>query len=50
MATTYWKGDLARYTGKTETVAGQAFYEVEMLEGHLAGQKKLVANAPKETK
>jgi len=43
---TYFKGDKARYTGKTETVAGKTFHEVEMLEGSEKGKAKLVANAP----
>lgn len=37
---TYWKGDLAYYTGKKEYIHGGLFYEVKLLEGHLKGQSK----------
>ena len=47
MQTTYWNGDLARYTGKTMTLHGGLFYEVELLEGRLKGQTKVTQRAPK---
>lgn len=46
MSTTYWKGDLARYTGKTMMLHGGLFYEIELLEGHLKGQFKVTQRAP----
>ena len=45
-ATTYFKGDKARYTGKSEVLHGGLFYEVVVLEGHRKGEKKWVHNAP----
>ncbi|MBK8583269.1 MAG: hypothetical protein IPL86_16070 [Flavobacteriales bacterium] len=47
MSTTYWRGDLARYTGNTSTAHGVLWYEIEMLEGHLKGQKKVTRDPPK---
>jgi hypothetical protein len=47
MKTTYFYGDLARYTGKTMTIHGGMFYEIEILEGHLKGQLKVTQRAPK---
>jgi len=44
--TFYWKGDLARYTGRTERLYGGTFYEAELLEGHRKGQLILTTNAP----
>ena len=44
---TYFKGDLAEYTGKSEDFYGKAFYEVLMLEGHLKGEMRVVPNPPK---
>lgn len=46
MKTTYFYGDLARYTGKTEVIHGALFYELEILEGHLKGQTKVTQRAP----
>ena len=46
MQTTYWNGDMARYTGKTMTLHGGLFYEIEMLEGHLKGHTKVTQRAP----
>lgn len=46
MQTTYWNGDLARYTGTTMTLHGGLFYEIEILEGHLTGQTKVTQRAP----
>ena len=45
-ATTYFKGDKARYTGKSEVLHGGRFYEVVLVEGHRKGEKKWVHNAP----
>ena len=39
----HFGGDPGRYTGKTDTVGGQKFYEIEMLEGRLKGKRKFVA-------
>ena len=47
MSTTYFNGDLARYTGKTMVLHGGLFYEIELLEGHLIGQTKVTQRAPK---
>jgi len=46
MQTCYFKGDLAKYTGKTETIHGGLFYEIELLEGHLKGQTKWTQREP----
>lgn len=40
--TTVVGGDEARFTGKSQTIAGGTFHEVEMLEGANKGQTKLV--------
>lgn len=45
--TMYWKGDLAEYTRKSETIHGGIFYEILLLEGHLKGQYKWTCRAPK---
>lgn len=45
--TLYWYGDLARYTGETVDAHGGLFYEIELLEGHLKGKKKVTQQAPK---
>jgi len=37
---TYFKGDLAEFTGKIEEQHGGMFEEVELLEGHLKGEKR----------
>lgn len=39
---TYFKGDLAEFTGKTEKLYGGIFQEVVLLEGHLVGKTRLV--------
>lgn len=46
--TIYYKGDLARYTGKTKVMHGGTFYEVEMLNGHMRGALKVTVRAPVE--
>ena len=47
--TRYWKGDLARYTGKTEELYGATFYEIELLEGPRKGCKPLVIDRPEHS-
>jgi len=47
MKTTYFKGDLAEYTGKSEMLYGKMFYEVRLLEGHLTGETRDVSKPPK---
>lgn len=44
---TYFKGDAAEYTGKTDVMGGKTFYEVRMIEGHMTGELKWVTAAPK---
>jgi len=46
MASTYFKGDLAYYTGKTARLHGGLFYEVIMAEGHMKGQIKHIVTPP----
>ncbi len=46
MQTIYWKGDLAKYTGKTFNLHSGLFYEVELMEGHLKGELKVTQRAP----
>jgi len=46
--TTRVNGDLAAYTGKTETIHGAQFFEVELLEGHPKGAKKVTREAPRD--
>jgi hypothetical protein len=48
MNTTYFKGDLAEYTGKKEYLHGAYFYEIKILEGHMKGQLKLIIKEPKD--
>ncbi len=40
--TTYFKGDLAEYTGKKETLHGAEWEEVRLLDGHLKGELRSV--------
>ena len=42
----YVFGDRAAYTGKVVEAYGGTFYEVMMLEGHMAGQLKVVKQPP----
>lgn len=44
---TYWKGDLAIYTGKSQELHGATFYELRLLEGHRKGRNVVTQNAPK---
>lgn len=46
LATTYFNGDKAAYTGQVLQIHGGTFYEVTMLEGIHAGMLKVVTNAP----
>ena len=48
MKTTYFKGDLAEYTGVTMMLHGGLFYEIKLLEGHLKGQTKVTQSAPQQ--
>lgn len=50
MQTTYFKGDLAEYTGKTQEFAGGTIYELKLLEGHLKDQKRWTVRPPQEIK
>jgi hypothetical protein len=45
---TYWKGNKAKYTGNSEVIHNGLFYELELLEGHLKGQKKWTQKQPSE--
>lgn len=47
---TYFKGDAAEFTGKTDVFSGKTFYEVRMIEGHMIGELKWVVTAPKGAK
>lgn len=47
-AKTYFHGDAAEYTGKTEQLHGGTFHEIKILEGHLKGQTKLTQRPPSE--
>ena len=44
--TTYWRGDLAEYTGTTKVVAGGTFHELRLLEGSRKGKTVLTQTAP----
>lgn len=44
--TTYFYGDLAEYTGKSEKLYGGLFYEIRILEGHKQGDLKFTQRAP----
>jgi len=46
-STFFFKGDLAKYTGKTEKLYGQIWLEAEILEGHREGD--LVLTCPVKT-
>ena len=48
-ATTYFHGDEAEYTGKTEFYAGATFYEIVMTEGHRKGETLVTAKPPNTT-
>ena len=39
---TFFYGDIAEFTGRTEDLHGRLFYEIVLLEGHEKGQSKLV--------
>ena len=45
----YFNGDKGKYTGKVDPAKSDKFYplyEIEMLEGHMKGQKKWVRVGP----
>ncbi len=42
----YFHGDKGAYTGKVEHLHGGTFYEIQLVEGHLKGQTKLITQAP----
>lgn len=42
----YYKGDLAKYTGKSEILYGGKFFEIVLLEGYLKGIKRWTARCP----
>ena len=42
----YWKGDKIEYTGKTEYLYGELFYEFVFLEGHKKGQTGVTEKSP----
>ena len=44
--TLYWRGDLATYTGKAMALHGGLFHEIELLEGHLKGERRVTMRAP----
>lgn len=46
-AVTYFKGDMAEYTGKVLQLHGGTFYEVILLEGIHKGASRVVVNAPR---
>jgi hypothetical protein len=47
--TTFIRGDAARHTGRSEMMHGGMFHEVEMLEGHMKGEKKWTQTASTAT-
>jgi hypothetical protein len=42
----YYKGDLARYTGRSEILYGGKFFQFILLEGKDKGQLKLTSRCP----
>lgn len=49
MQVTYFKGDKAKYTGKTSVALGMVWHEIELLEGHRKGEKLVTGIGPNET-
>ncbi len=47
-ATTYFHGDAAEYTGKSDVYYGETFYEIRMTEGHRKGELLSTPAAPGE--
>jgi len=45
-STFFFKGDLAKYTGKTQELYGQTWFEAEIQEGHREGELILTPNPP----
>lgn len=48
MTEIYWRGNKAKYTGKIEKLYGGVFWEIEILDGHMKGQKKFTPRDPNE--
>lgn len=48
MQTTYFKGDLAEYTGNSQLFAGTTIYEIKLLEGHLKDETRWTVRPPQE--
>ncbi len=46
MKTCYFKGDLAKYTGRSVVLHGGLFYEIELIEGHRKGDRVVTQRAP----
>jgi len=46
-STFFFKGDLAKYTGKTQELYGQTWFEAEIQEGHREGE--LILTCPVKT-
>ena len=46
MKKTYFKGDLAEYTGIKRMLYGGLFYEIKILEGRYKGHIKLTLRSP----
>jgi len=46
--TTYFHGDKAEYTGKSEELYGETAYEIKMIEGHRKGDLLWTYAAPGE--
>jgi hypothetical protein len=46
MKTCYFKGDLAKYTGRSVVLHGGLFYEIELIEGHRKGERVVTQRAP----
>jgi len=44
---TFWKGDRAEYTGRSEMCFGALFWELKLLEGHRKGDLVLTNRVPK---
>ena len=43
---TYFKGNKAEYTGKSEMVYGGKFFEIRLLDGHEKGKLKWTSKCP----
>ena len=45
---TYFRGDKAQYTGKSEMFHGERIYELTMIEGHRKGDLLWTGYSPEE--